>query len=85
MKEVIDKAIEEHGRIIVAKYIDPNTKIEHKSTITKTEGGMYILEDLTRNKNEGVYEEEHINIWDFEEVKKWGLAAIITQNIYENA
>lgn len=30
---------------------------------------MYILEDLTRNKNEGVYEEEHINTWDFEEVK----------------
>lgn len=30
---------------------------------------MYILEDLERNKNEGVYEEEHINTWDFEEVK----------------
>ena len=74
MKEVIDEAIEKHGRIIVAKYIDPNTKIEHKSTITRTEGGMYILEDLTKNKNEGVYEE----------VKKWGVAAIITQKIYEN-
>ena len=85
MKEVIDKAIEKHGRIIVAKYIDLNTEIEHKSTITRTKGGMYILEDLTRNKNEGVYEEEHINTWDFEEVKKWGLAAIITRKIYENA
>jgi hypothetical protein len=45
---------------------------------------MYILKDLTRNKNEMVYTEEHINTWDFEEVKKWYFETIIIQNMSRN-
>lgn len=84
MKDIIDKAIEKHGKIIVSKYTNQDTKIEHERNITKTEGGMYILEDLTRDKNEMVYTEEHINTWDFEEVKKWCFETIITQNMSRN-
>lgn len=86
MKEIIDKAIEKHGRIIVSKYINPDTKIEHKRTLTRTEGGMYILEELTTDRSGIICEfsDENINTWDFNEVKKWCLAGIITQNMYEN-
>lgn len=84
MKEIIDNAIEKHGRIIVAKYTNPDTQIVYKNSVTKTEGGLYILEDLTINKKEMVFDEEHINTWDFEEVKKWCIEAIIDQKINED-
>jgi len=79
MKEIIDNAIEKYGRIIVAKYTNQDTKMEFKNSVTKTEGGMYILEELIINKNEMVYDEEHINTWDFEEVKKWCIESIIAE------
>ena len=81
MKEIIDDVIEKHGRIIVAKYTSPDTKIEHRNSLVRTEGGMYILEDLTINKNEMVYDEEHTNTWDFEKVQKWCIEAIIAEKI----
>lgn len=81
MKDIIDDAIEKHGRLIVAKYTSKDTKIEHRNSLVRTEGGMYILEDLTINKNENVYDEEHTNTWDFEEVKKWCIAAIIDEKM----
>jgi len=56
MKDIINKAIEKYGKIIVGRYTKPNTQIEHKNTVTRTEGGMYILEDLIIDKNEMVFD-----------------------------
>ncbi|MBN1037050.1 hypothetical protein DWC20_16060 [Clostridium botulinum] len=56
--------------IIIADFIT-DTKIRFKYLVSKTIGGMYILENQNIELVNGEVDTQIINTWDFEEVEKW--------------
>ncbi len=48
-----------------------DTKIRFKYLVSKTIGGMYILENQNIELVNGEVDTQIINTWDFEEVEKW--------------
>lgn len=56
--------------IIIADFIT-DTKIRFKYIISKTIGGMYILEEQSMELDSGEVDNKIINTWGFMEVEKW--------------
>lgn len=50
MKGIFDKTIEDHGKIIVAKYTSTNSKIEHTNTWDFEEVKLWCMEAIITQK-----------------------------------
>ncbi|SFC37997.1 hypothetical protein [Clostridium uliginosum] len=81
MENEVKNITDEYGVMVVADFTT-NTKIRFKYLLSRTIGGMYVLEKQSIDLDSGEVESEIINTRCYDEVKKWCARVIMHESNY---